>query len=347
MKPKIYVRNFNGILDGIIDSDELERVDDPRNADCIVLWQDVRGEFAELAKINKKYLHKPLVVVQHGAGGTRDYGHPENFPLLADKFCCWGPADYERLVKFGYGDRAVITGSTLINQIRPLNKHPEKNIVFCPVVTHHEEPSNLIVFYELKKIELDYSQKNIIKHKSELEETWKPSIFNPENELGENTIPYIDINRTFRLIAKLTTLHDKSLYLGSVCETDVNSSAHIEGCIRLLTYTDVVVGMVESTFQMLAMAMGIPVIICKEWEFKNYAGKDYTGCDHIKTSGVTYCDLKNLREVVEGELENPKKLEKERKETVLREFGDIYSDPDTEVVKVIKELVNSKTNVQT
>lgn len=343
MKPRIYCRNFNGVMDGIIKSDEFEKVDDPRNCDCIVLWQDVRGEFAELARINKKYLHKPLVVVQHGAGGTRDYEHPENFPFMSDKFCCWGQADYERLVRQGNGDKAVITGSTLINQIKPIEKHEDKNIVFCPIVAEHEEPANLIVFYELKKMELDHSQTNIIKYKEELQKIWKPSILNPENTLGENNIPYYDINRNFRLISKLTPMHDKSLYLGSVCETNVMSPTHIEGCIKLLTNTDVVVGMVESTFQMLAMAMGIPVVICKEWEFKFYAGKDVSNIDHIKTNAVTYCDIGNLREAVEGELANPERLVKERKEVVLREFGDITSDPNSKIIKVIKDLIDVKT----
>lgn len=338
MKPKIYLRNFNGVMDGIIKSDEFERVDDPRNADCLVLWQDVRGEFAELARINKKYLHKPLVVIQHGAGGTRDYEHPENFPFMSDKFCCWGQADYERLVRQGNGDKAVITGSTLINQMKPLEKHEDKNIVFCPIVAEHEEPANLIVFYELKKMELDHSQKNIIKYKETLQNSWRAEIFNKEN-FQETFIPYYDINRNFRLISKLTPIHDKNLYLGSVCETSVMSPTHIEGCVKLLINADVVVGMVESTFQMLAMAMGIPVVICKEWEFKMYGGKDYTNCDHIKTNAVTYCNLGDLRSVVEGELANPERLVKERKEVVLREFGDVNSDPDKKIIETIKSLI--------
>lgn len=340
MKPKIYIRNFNGIMDGIIKSDEFERVDDPRDSDVIVVWQDVRGEFGELAKINKKYLHKPLIVVQHGAGGTRDYEAPENFPLMADKFCCWSHADYDRLVRQGNGDKAVITGSPLINQIKPPEKHDGKNIVFCPVVVEHEEPANLIVFYELKKAELSHSQKRIIEHRKNLEIVWRPSVIESEETLGENKIPYIDISRNFRLISKLTPMHDKSLYTGSIVQTNVVSPTHIEDCVKLLANTNVVVGMVESTFQMLAMAMGIPVVICKEWEFKRYAGKDVSKIDHIKTNGVTYCDLKDLQKVVEGELANPERLAKERKEVVLREFGDVNSDPDGKIIEVIKGVTN-------
>ena len=338
-KIKAYIRDFNNIMRGILKSDEIERVIDPRDADAIVLWQDVRGEYPELCRLNKEYLHKPLIVVQHGTGGTRDYEYPENFPLLADKFCCWGQADYDRLVRQGNGDRGVITGSPLINQLKPREKHEDINIVFCPIVAEHEEPANLITFYELKKMELDYSQKNIVKHKEELITEWNSKIFNPV-ATEEGSISYSYINQNLRVISKLTTLHDKNLYLGSICLTSVTSSTHIEDCVKLLVNTDLVVGMVESTFQMLAMAMDIPVVICKEWEFKLYAGKDYTKCDHIKTDAVVYADIKDLRSVIEKELSNPDRLKEERKKIVLRELGDVTSDPDKNIIKVIRSLIN-------
>ena len=340
MKPKIYVRNFNGIMDGLIKSDELERVLDPRDSDVIVLWNDVRSELVELSRINKKHLKKPLIVVQHGAGATRDYEHPENFPMLADKFCCWGTHDYDRLIKQGKASQAVLTGCPLTNQLKPKEEHKDKNIIFTPIITSHEEPSNIATYYELKKAEIDYAQKNILKHKEELINAWNPSVFSSEDTLSERTIPYYDINKNFRLISKLTSIHDKSLYMGSVCETTVGSPTHIEGCVKLLTNTDVVVGMVESTFQLLAMAMDIPVVICREWEFKMYAGKDYTDCDHLITNGATYTDLSDLRKVVEEELSNPGRLKNERKEVVARELGDLTQDPDKNIITIIKELTN-------
>lgn len=340
-KIKVYLRNFNGVLDGVEKSEEIEKVSDPRDAECILLWQDVRGEYADLAKINRKYLHKPLVVVQHGVGGTRDYEHPENFPLLADKFCCWGQADYDRLVRQGNKDKAVITGCPMLKQLKPKEPHPDKNIVFCPIVTTHEEPANLITFYELKKAELDYSQKRIAENKEALIKDWSPPVLQSEDLLTEHTIPYMDINRNFRIVSKLTPIHDKNLYLGHVCLTNVASPTHIADCVKLLANTDVVVGMVESTFQMLAMAMDIPVVISKEWEFKIYGGKDYTHCDHIKTDAVVYSETKDLRRVVEEELAHPEKRAEARKKIVQRELG-TELDPDKNILNVIKGLVNKK-----
>lgn len=338
MKPKVYVRDFNGVMAGIKKCQDFDFVVDPRDADCLVIWQDVRSEMLELCKVNREYMHKPVVVVQHGVGGTRDYQPPEKFEMYADKFCCWGTHDYERLVNNGYGDKAVLTGSPLINLIKPLEKHDDKNIIFCPIVASHEEPANLITFYELKKMELDYSQKMILKHKEKLRDEWNAEVLNPAKP--RSTLPYYEINKNFRLISKLTPIHDKNLYLGSVTMSCPSSSTHIEDCVRLLTQTDLVIGMVEGTFQMLAMAMGIPVIVCKGWEFKIYGGKDYSNSEMIFTNGVVRCEVSGLRTAVEQELAHPEHLAEERQKTLLEEFGDVNSDPNGKIIQTIKELIN-------
>jgi len=340
MKPKVYIRDFNGVLSGISKrTDEFEFVNDPRSSDVIVLWQDVRGELAELCRINKEYIHKPVVVVQHGVGATRDYQEPEKFSFMADKFCCWGTYDVDRLTKLGYGDKAVLTGSPLINKITPYEKHGDKNIIYCPVVAMHEEPANIITYYELKKIEIEKSQKVLIEHKEKLRDEWNAWVVNPENPT-DGSIPYYAINKNWRLITKLTTIHDRGLYTGAVTISSQNSLTHIEDCVKLLSQTDVVVGMVEGTFQLLAMAMNIPVVICKGWEFKSYGGKDYSKSEMIVTDGVTYCDLGDLQQVIDKELVNPERLTENRKKVLLAEFGDITSDPESNIVKVIKELSN-------
>ena len=85
---RIYLVDRNNVLLNL--KDRFELAEYPREADCFVLWQDVRGEMVELCRLNKEYLKKPVVVVQHGRGATNDYLPPNKFPMRADKFCCWG-----------------------------------------------------------------------------------------------------------------------------------------------------------------------------------------------------------------------------------------------------------------
>jgi hypothetical protein len=340
MKPRVFIKDYNGINQSLKKrTDELDFVDDPRDAEAIVTWQDVRGEMLELAKINKEHLHKPFIVVQHGRGCTRDYEAPDNFPLLADKFCCWGQDDYDRLVKLGYKDRAVITGSPLINRIKPKVEHPDKNIIFAPVTTMHEEPDNLITFWEMKKIELSRSQEVLRKHRKELINDWNPKIIGSDANT-EHTIPYLEINKNWRLISKLTPVHDKSLYLGAVTQTSPTNVAHIEQSVELLTQTDVVVCLEEGTFQVLVMAMDIPIIVVKGFTLTNYGGQDYSNREVVKTSGARWVDLADLEQAIDEELAHPESLAEERKKVVAREFGDISKNPDDNIIKVIKELIN-------
>jgi hypothetical protein len=339
-KPRVYLKDYNGINQSLGKrTDELEFVDDPRDCQVIVTWQDVRGDMLELAKINKEFLHKPFITVQHGRGCTRDYEAPDNFPLMCDKFCCWGQNDYDRLVKLGYKDRAVITGSPLLNRIKPKEAHTDRNVIFAPVTTMHEEPDNLITFYELKKMEFDSTQEALRTKRSQLIEDWNPQIFNPE--LNQDIrIPYYEINKNFRVIAKLTPVHDRDLYLGAVTMTAPTQSNHIENSVKLLQQTDVVVCLEEGTFQVLVMAMDIPVIVVKGFKLTNYGGQNYTDREVVKTNGARWVELGDLREAIEEELSNPSGLRKERMEVVRREFGDINSNPDDNIIKVIKGELN-------
>jgi len=340
-KIKVYLVDYNGILAGLKKREEFEYVRDPRDADVLLLWQDIRGEMLELCRINREYMHKPLVVVQHGVGASRDYQPPESFELMADKFCCWGDHDWERLVKGGMSGKCVITSSPLLKRLKPKEPHTDRNIVFAPIIAMHEEPANLMTFYELKKIELDFSQQMIRKYKEQLRDCWDARIINPECK-EEGTIPYFEINKTWRLISKLTNIHDRNLYLGAVTETTQMGTTHIEDCVRLLSQTDILVGMVEGTIQLLAMAMDIPVVICNEWDFKTYGGLDYSKSELIVTGASAYTDIKGLRETIERELANPGRLSKEREKVVKRELGDVTQDADDNIVKVVKELINGK-----
>ncbi len=335
---KVYCKDFNNVLLKI--KNQFDLVQDPRDADCLVLWQDVRGDMLELCRINAEYMKKPVVVVQHGRAATNDYLPPNKFPMQADKFCCWGIKDYERLQRAGYADRAVITGSPLIDFLQPAIKHNGKNIVFCPVITEHEDPDNILAYWELKRIELKKASEKIVKFKDKLKDEWHAWIVEPTSAT-EGTIPYYNFNKEWRLIAKITDGHDKKLYFGDVVNTMPNNKTHLMDTIQLLSMSDCVVGIEEGTFQLLAMAMNIPIVMVDGFKYKNYGGVDYSTVEMVKTPAVKRVNLPDLEQAIDEELNNPENLAKERLKIVREELWNEETEPIEIIVQVIKETINN------
>lgn len=336
MSIKAYIRDFNNILLPL--KDKFELVDNPRHSDVIVIWNDVRDPMKALCEINKEYLHKPLVVIQHGRGACNDYLPPNKFPLIADKFCCWGQKEYERLERAGYKDKAVITGSPIVSFLKKREEHDGKNIVFVPVITSHEEPENIMTYWKLKQIELSKASQKIEKNFDKLKNSWNAWEVEPTSAT-EGSIPYHNFNKEWRLIAKIVPLHDKRLYLGDVvCTTPVNKM-HLADCINILSVTDCVVGMEEGTFQLLAMAMGIPCVMVDGFRYTIFGNIDYSTVDMIKTNGVRRVKLSDLEQTIDEELANPDSLKEQREKIIKDELWDGETDPITNIINVIKGVI--------
>jgi len=339
-KIKIYLEDYNNVMTSLKTGEEFEIVKDARDCDCIVLWQDVRGYLLELCKINKEHLHKPLVIIQHGRAATNDYLPPNNFPMYADKFCCWGIKEYERLERAGYVDRAVITGSPLVPYLKPKEQHDGKNIVFCPIITSHEEPDNINTYWKLKQIELKKSSQKLMKSYDKLRDGWHAWNVEPTSAT-EGSVPYYNFNKEWRLIAKITYLHDKRLYVGDVVQTLQNNKTHVEDCIKLLSLSDCVVGLEEGTFQLLAMAMGIPCVMVDGFKYREFGGIDYSTVDMVKTKSVRRVELSELEKTIDEELANPDALKEEREKVLKDEFWDGVSDPIQNIIDVIKGVTQN------
>lgn len=326
---KAYVADFNNVLLEL--SNRVKLVEDVRDADVIITWQDVRGAMKTLAETNLSYMKKPLVVVQHGRGATRDYLEPNNFPLIADKICVWGQAEADRMKKAGYSDKTVITGSPLTFYTRnaePSGEDAKKNniILFMPVITSKEEPDNLIAFYKLKQIEYEYAQKRMQKYYKELKTLWK-SWQVDETCATESNIPYDIFRQDFFLMSKITTIHDKQLYHGPVVQSTVTHSTHLENLIKLIVNSSCIIGLEEGTAQLIAAYFGVPCVIVNGFEYGEYGGvKDYKP-GIIKTNATAFCDLENIEKTIFNEINNKNLRQDARKEVILNEF-DPYPDKD-------------------
>jgi len=340
-KIKVYLEDWNNVMTFVKQREELELVSDARDADCIILWQDVRNYLAELCVINEEYMHKPVVIVQHGRGAGNDYLPPNSFPMHADKFCCWGTKEYNRLLNAGFSkDRLVITGSPLVPFIKPKQEHDGKNIVFCPIITNHEEPDNINTYWHLKRIELKKAGERLMSAYGKLRHNWHAWEVEPTSPT-DGVIPYHILNKNWRLIAKLTYIHDKKLYIGDVVQTAQQNRSHMEDVINLLSLVDCAVGIEEGTFQLLAMAMGIPVVMVEGFSYKDLGGIDYSNVDMIKTKAARRVKLPELEKVIDEELANPDALKEEREKVLKDEFWDGVSDPIQNIVDVIKGVVKN------
>lgn len=152
---KIYISSFNGILDDLIMAVHRkgDLVQDWREADVIVMWQDVLGGMRDLAE-SARMMGKKVYVAEHGLLSINDYIPPLQRSLIANKFMAWGEESKRRLNEAGI-DNVVVTGSTIFNQMRPKRLHEGKRVLFAPRHWDIELPENLHIAEELKKLPKD------------------------------------------------------------------------------------------------------------------------------------------------------------------------------------------------
>ena len=97
---------------------------------------------------------------------------------------------------------------------------------------------------------------------------------------------------------------------------------HLDICADVLSTADLVVGISESTFELIAQAMDIPVVIMEEWEPKSFGGDPrYETYRRVISRASKRTSLGNLRKTIGQQLANPDELKEERKQIVIEEGG--------------------------
>jgi hypothetical protein len=149
---KIYLENFNGIFDGLVSKIGKDLTTDWREADTIVLWQDVIGGLESVAT-QAKMMGKRVIVAEHGLLSINDYLPPLNRPIVADTFMAWGAWTKAWLVNKAKiaPERIVVTGTLLTDKLIPRREHEDKRVLFTPRHWDKELRENLEVADELKK----------------------------------------------------------------------------------------------------------------------------------------------------------------------------------------------------
>jgi hypothetical protein len=262
---------------------DLNEVNILEDCDTVLLWNDVNP--MERGIINLARAHKKkTIVLQHGRKGSSRYFPPFNEKIQADKLLVWGDFDKRSLEGVGQDSTRIgVVGTSVLDGLPDRRPHDGINVVFCPEHWDTEVEENSWVKKELRKL----------KYK----------------------------NKEIKITTKIIESHDPKAYDNPVWSNRSDPN-HLNKCHEVLSTADLVVGISESTFELLAQAMDIPVVIMEEWQPKMFGGDErYFNYRRVISPASKRATMKNLNEVILGQLENPDELKEERKRVVLDEGG--------------------------
>lgn len=273
-------------------------VDKIEDADRIVLWNDVG--YIERGIINLAHAYKKkVIVIQHGRRGSSRYFPPFNEPLRGDKHLVWGSRDKQALVDAGHpSEKIKVVGTTLFSHLKSKEKHDGINIVFSPEHWDSEVQENRDTAYELRRL----AKKN-----------------------------------NWNIKTKIINGHAKELYDNPVY-SDRNTDSHLEIVADVLKTADVVVGISESTFELFAQYLDIPVVIMKEWSPKSCNGDDgYKTYRRVISEASVQATIKTLGKEIQSQIENPRELADARM-VVCAEEGGIGVGGLQKIIEEIKNV---------
>ncbi len=170
-------------------------------------------------------------------------------------------------------------------------------------------------------------------------------VFSPEHwdvDVVENVIVRGQLGklRGVKVISKLLKgEHNPAEYPNPVV-SDRKEEGHLEACAEVLSTADIVVAVSESTFELMAEILDIPVVIADIWipkacngdeKYREYRREYSKACTRVP-------DIKNLNAVIMNHLKHPELLRKERAEIAILDGGTNIADPLDRIVYVIEHV---------
>lgn len=128
--------------------------------------------------------------------------------------------------------------------------------------------------------------------------------------------------RNFKgVVTKIIETHDPKDFDNPI-QTNRNSEDHLDICAEILSVADLVVSVYEGTFELMAQAMDIPVVVMSDWSPKAFNGDlKHTEARRFYTSACKTTSLKNLVKTIKRQLKNPNELKEQRKQAAIMEGG--------------------------
>ena len=167
-------------------------------------------------------------------------------------------------------------------------------------------------------------------------------VFCPEHwgeEVPENVIVAGTIRRLKGV--KITTKvlegeHNLNQY-DNVVVSHRNTPEHLEIVASVLSTADVIVCISESTFELLAESLDIPVVVADIWQRKSCLGDE-----RFKNFGLSYSDacvkvkdITKLNDAIMYAIKHPEHLREERKNIAIMDGGIKIGNPEVKIADVI------------
>ena len=302
---KISAYNWNCVLSDIIpELEKRHKLVDPKDADRIVVWSE-SFRYGWGDRIKKVQKRGgKSIVYQQGVWGMDWVRPPFSEPIISDVVCVWGEGDKEKLIKFGTPAEKIKVTGS------PILKH------LIPRVEH--EGKNVVFALEHWDME----------------------------DCVENLIVASELRKLegVKVITKGVFRENQTSLFQNPVESDRFGGDHLKVVAEVLSTADLVVGLSESTFQMLAESLDIPVVIADIWKPKE-RGNDpkYLDFKGNFSNGVTKVKLEDLNKTIKWQLKHPEIKREERKEAARLQLGVGINDPTGNLLKIIEDDLSDST----
>lgn len=176
-------------------------------------------------------------------------------------------------------------------------------------------------------------------------------VFSPEHwdtEVPENFIVASELRKIkgINIITKGLRGYQVSPLYDNLVLTERNSPEHFKVVAEVLSIADIVVSISESTFELLAQSLDIPVVIADCWIPKSCAGDNrYKEYHREYSDAVAMAKPGQLEKFIKLHLKHPELLREQRKKVVIGDGGTNIENPLEEIIKIIEN--ESKTNRRT
>lgn len=269
-----------------------------KKADVFLLWNETEMGGWDKWAEEIKKSGKRTVLFQHGRRGTSRIYPPFNEPLKSDVICAWSENDRKRLTDAGVD--------------------PKKIRVTGTTVLNHVKPRK-----PHEGINVVFSP-----------EHWDIDVF--ENFIVNSQLAKLP--KEYKVTTKcLLGEHTHGVYQNPVW-SDRRTIEHIDITAEVLSTADVVVAVSESTFELLAESLDIPVVIADIWvpkacngdeRYRTYTREYSNACTRVK-------DMNKLNDAIIHAVKHPEHLREERKKIVIDDGG-LGLDALENIIKVIEE----------